>query len=366
MPRRGTVTAERATLVDVAAAAGVSRQTVSNVLNAPERVSPETAERVRVHIDRLSFRPNTAAQALRRRRAAALGLQVSCPDGHSLGTLAEPFLYELTAAARSRDVHVVTFSAADPDDPTAEYERLLGVRAVDGFLLTDTRHDDPRPRWLRAREVPHASFGRIWDEPEVRSWVDVDGCAGIAAGVHHLAEQGYRAVGFLGWPEGSPVGDDRRTGWRSACEARGWSTDGLAATATQDVHAAAAAVAPVLDRLGEGAALVCASDTLALGAWTAVRERGLRPGVDVGVVGFDDSAIAEAFDLTSLRQPLAEIAQTMLALLTDDVAAPPAEGALLQAAVVQRASSRRSARTSAPRRSARRRPPPPSPASSPA
>lgn len=332
----------RATLVDVAAAAGVSRQTVSNVLNAPERVAPATAQRVQAHIDRLGFRPSTAARALRRRRAAALGLQVSRADGHSLGTLAEPFLYELTAAARARDVHVVTFSSADPDDPTAEYERLLAVRAVDGFVLTDTRRDDPRPRWLRAREVPYASFGRIWDEPDVRSWVDVDGCAGVGAGVRHLAERGYRTVGFLGWPEGSPVGEDRRTGWISACEELGWAPHGLEARTVQDVHAAAAAAAPLLDRLADGGALVCASDTLALGAWTALRERGLRPGVDVGLVGFDDSAIAEAFDLTSLQQPLQEIALTMLALLAADQA--PSEGALLQPAVVARASTRRTPR----------------------
>ncbi len=330
----------RATLVDVAHAAGVSRQTVSNVLNAPERVSPATAELVRTHIDRLGFRPNTAAQALRRRRAAALGLQLSEPDGHSLGALAEPFLYALTAAARTRDVHVVTFSANDPDDPTTEYERLLGVRAVDGFLLTHTRHADPRPAWLRAREVPYASFGRIWDEPDDRSWVDVDGCTGVAAGVHHLAEQGYGPIGFLGWPEGSAVGDDRRTGWRSACEELGRPTDGLEARSVQDVHAAAEAAGPLLERLGDGGALVCASDTLALGAWTALRERGLRPGADVGLVGFDDSAIAAAFDVTSLRQPLTDIALTMLALLDGDPAVA-ADGVLLQPAVVPRASTSR-------------------------
>ena len=332
----------RATLVQVAAAAGVSRQTVSNVLNAPERVAPPTRDRVLLEISRLGFRPNTAARALRRRRAAALGLQVGCPDGTSLGTLTEPFLYELTVAARASDVHVVTFSAADVDDPTAEYEHLLGVRAVDGFLLTDTRHDDPRPSWLRSHAVPFASFGRVWDEPEVGEWVDVDGRTGVAVGVRHLVAQGYESIGFLGWPAGSPVGDDRREGWRSTCAELGLVTDGLEGTTTQDVHEAAAASAPLLDRLGGGGALVCASDTLALGVWTALRDRGLRPGADVGVVGFDDSPLAAAFDLTSLRQPLARIATTMLGLLTRE---PPAAGrrtgVLLEPSVVERSSSQR-------------------------
>ena len=343
--RGGDAGAARATLVDVAAASGVSRQTVSNVLNAPDRVAPGTRERVRREIDRLGFRPNVAARALRRRRSAALGLQVGQPDGRSLGTFLTPFLYELTVAARRHDMHVVTFSAAAPDDPAQEYERLLGVRAVDGFLLTDTRHDDPRPTWLRSRAVPFGSFGRVWDDPTVTAWVDVDGVEGVAAGVRHLVAQGYHSVGFLGWPAGSPVGDDRRAGWLTATAAAGLRGEGLEAAASQDVEAAAEAAAPLLAELGTGGALVCASDTLALGAWTVLRERGLRPGVDVGLVGFDDSEIASSFGLTSLRQPLSKIARTMLDLFAaaDGSSAEdrPAAGVLLPPTVVERASSRR-------------------------
>ena len=340
--------ASRATLNDVASAAGVSRQTVSNVLNAPQRVAPATLDRVRQEIVRLDFRPNTAARALRRRRAEALGLQVSPPDG-GLGDVLTSFLFELTVAARACDTHVVTFSAAVPDDPTPEYEHLLGVRAVDGFLLTDTRHDDPRPQWLTARGVPFACFGRVWDEPAVTSWVDVDGFAGVAAAVRHLVGQGYGSVGFLGWPEGSPVGDDRRAGWRAATAELGLAGAAPEASSPQDVHAAALAAATLLPRLGERGALVCASDTLALGAWTLLRERGLRPGLDVGLVGVDDSAIARTFDITSLRQPLPEIARTMLGLLAEDAPrGPEAAGVLLPPTVVERASTRRSPAHAAP------------------
>lgn len=350
--RRGGLP-DRATLVDVAGAAGVSRQTVSNVLNAPERVAAPTRDRVRREIERLGFRPHTAARALRRRRAAALGIAVGAPADRRLGNVLDAFLFELTVAARERDVHVVTFSVPSEGDPMDQYEHLLGVQAVDGFLLTDTTRDDPRPAWLRSRGVPFASFGRVWDEPGSTSWVDVDGSAGVAAGVRHLAAQGYRSVGFLGWPAGSPVGDDRRAGWLAAAQELGLHRAGLESSAPQDVHAAAEAAAPLLDRLGSGGALICASDLLALGAWTVLRESGLRAGADVGLVGFDDGDVARSFDLTSVQQPLARIAATMLEMVTgapsDDE--PPVPGdahrapvkpaaVLLEPVVVGRSSSR--------------------------
>ncbi|MCU1678211.1 MAG: transcriptional regulator, LacI family [Frankiales bacterium] len=330
------------TLVEVANAAGVSRQTVSNVINAPHRVAPETRDVVNREIVRLGYKPNRAARALRRRRADALGIQVNAPGERRLGDILDSFLVELTLAARRHSFHVVTFAIDSHDDPIAEYEHLLSVQMVDGFVLTNTRHEDPRPSWLLAQEVPFVSFGRIWDDPSVTSWVDVDGFSGVAAGVRHLHAQGYERVGFLGWPDGSPVGDDRRAGWLEATGGARSADYRLQAVAPQEIHAAAAAAAPLLATLGGGGALICASDTLALGAWTAMRSLGMTPGVDVGLVGFDDTDVARSFDISSLRQPLTDIAETMVDLIADHgVTGAPRRGQLLQPVVVQRASSTR-------------------------
>lgn len=335
-------TTERPTLVDVAEAADVSRQTVSNVINNPHRVAPHTRERVFREIQRLGFRPNLAARALRRRKAGALGIQVNSLVERQLGNILDPFLVELTVAARRHDFHIVTFSVDSHEDPTEEYEHLMAVQMVDGFILTNTRADDPRPPWLRANGVPFVSFGRIWDDPDFPSWVDVDGFAGVTAGVRHLFGQGYRRVGFLGWPAGSQVGDDRRAGWLAATGELGILAPTLQASAPQDVQAAAAAAAPLLQQLLGGGALICASDTLALGAWTALRDAGLRAGADVGLVGFDDTDLADSFGITSLRQPLAEIAETILTVFS----APHRPGGvaaerLLKPEIVPRASSSR-------------------------
>ena len=301
---------ERATIVDVATAAGVSRQTVSNALNYPQRVAPATLQRVHREIERLGFTPNAAAQQLRRRKASAYGFEVNPSGAGKMGHILDGFLVELTLAAPDHSCHLVTF-APDLESLLAGYARILSTGLVDGFVLGDTRHDDPRPAWLLQNGVPFVTFGRIWDEPQMGRWVDVDGRAGMQLAVEHLLAQGYTSIAYLGWPDGSPVGDDRRRGWLAGLADAGLADAPIAEETVQDLSAATAAADRLLGQLGQlgrDGAILCASDVLALGALRAVRNRGLEPGRDIGVVGFDDSDVAEALQLTSLRQPLHEAA----------------------------------------------------------
>lgn len=309
-PRTG-----RATIMDVARAASVSRQTVSNAVNAPERVSPETLERVLREVDRLGFRPSRAAQSLKNQRAGAWGIELDSHGFGRLGTVLDIFLVDLTARARGHDSHIVPFTAKDPQQPIDAYEDLVASRIADGFVLTDTRREDPRPVWLEANQIPFVSFGRIWDDPSITTWVDIDGAAGLDAAVRHLADRGFERIGFLGWPEGSPVGDDRRGGWARATEELGIAHPDWHATSEQRLESAAAAAAPLIDRLGTGGALVCASDALAVGAWKVLVERHLEPGREFGLVGFDDTDLAPAIGLTTLRQPLELVAESLLEML---------------------------------------------------
>ncbi len=328
---------DRATLVDVAAASRVSRQTVSNAVNNPERVAPETLERVLAEIERLGFRPNRAARSLRRQRANAIGLQVETVSDRGFGNLLDPFLSALAASSQAADAHLITF-VTEADGVLATYEHLLDTQVVDGFVLTHTRHDDPRAGWLRDRGVPFVSFGRIWDDPSITSWVDVDGYAGSVAAVEHVRAQGYRQVAFVGWPEGSPVGDDRRAGWLAATADLGQDAARLSATTPQDALTAAAAADPVLDRLEPGDAVVCVSDLVALGVSMAVSRRGLQPGADVGIIGFDDIDLADMFGLTTVRQPLDEIADELVRMI--ERPQPPTEGVVIAPTVVSRGSTR--------------------------
>lgn len=342
-PQRATLVPQRATLVDVAQAAHVSRQTVSNVLNNPGKVAPGTLAKVRSEIDRLSFQPNLAARALRQRKANALGIELNATGRRRLGNIQDSFLVELAIIAREQDAHVITFAVEDYLDPIAQYERLLATQMVSGFVLTNTRRGDPRPGWLREHDVPFVSFGRVWDDPSFTSWADVDGRAGIARGVRHLVEQGYGPIGYLGWPHGSPVGDDRRSGWVAATKKLGIHDPALQEVAPQDLTAASVAVRALIERVGIGGAIVCVSDTLAVAAYQVLLDSGSRPGVDIGLMGFDDDDFAQAFDLTSLHQPLSEIARTLLSCLraAESGAVAPSRGAVFEPTVIPRRSTDR-------------------------
>jgi len=331
--------ARRATIVDVARAAAVSRQTVSNVINQPEKVAPETLDRVTREILRLGYRPSRAARTLKQERAGAWGFEVNTLGAGRLGTILDGFVVEMTVHARLHDAYVVPFAAEDHGSPIPAYEDIVASRIADGFVLADTRHEDPRPAWLSERGIPFAAFGRIWDEPTSTNWVDVDGATGVAEAVRHLASEGYERIGYLGWPEGSPVGDDRRSGWAAATAALGLADDSLQARSVQELDQAALAAGPLLDAVGRGGAVVCASDALAVGVWRAMVERGLRPGLDIGLVGFDDTDLATAIGLSSVRQPLAEVAEHILAMLADG--ADREAGVLLAPSLVRRASSSR-------------------------
>lgn len=326
----------RPTIVDVAQAAEVSRQTVSNAVNNPHRVAPDTLQRVLREVERLGFHPSRAARSLRRQQANAIGFQIEPMTGRGFSNLLDPFLAALTECAQRDDAHVITF-VPEQDDVLATYTRLLSTQVVDGFVLSHTLPGDPRAEWLRQRGAPFVSFGRIWGDPSVTAWVDVDGAAGTSAAVQHLRQLGYRRIGWLGWPAGSPVGDDRRAGWAAACRDLPQDQGDLSSSTVNDARAAVAAAGPLLDRLQPGDAVVCVSDVVALAVTVALGRRGLRAGDDIGVVGFDDGDIAEGFGLSTIRQPLDTIAALLIQMLGQPAAGD--KGVLIAPTFVQRDST---------------------------
>lgn len=340
MPGRGV---HRVTINDVARRAAVSRQTVSNVLSHPARVTAKTRDRVQAAIDELGYQPSSSAQSLRFRRSGAIGVEINTLGPCSHNETMAPFLASLGMRATAHGKHIVPFGSSETSPMLDGYREMRARGLVDAFVVADTHHGDPRPPWLEERGIPFASFGRVWDDPTFTAWVDVDGAVGTREAVAHCAAAGYRTIGFLGWPEGSVVGDDRRAGWRQGVGATPEVVAGPEATADQDLDAAREAAGRLLRDLGPGDAVVCASDVLALGVHHQLLLAGHRPGADVGVVGFDGSETAAMHHLTSVAQPLDEIADQILSLLDRALAgdARPAQGLLLEPRLVQSRSTRR-------------------------
>lgn len=319
-----TVTGDRAalpTIDDVATRAGVSRQTVSNVLNSPEIVKPETRDRVQDAIDALGYRPHASARRLRTRQSSTIGFRVDpiAANGVS-GSVLDRYLHALVEHADVRGMRVTLFTARDPEDEIRHYARLRDGADIDAIVLTSTEYDDPRIAWLARERIPFVAFGRPWgaegiDDP-ARLWVDVDGQAGARAATEHLIGRGLTRIGWLGWPVGSGTGDDRRAGWAAAMAAAfGHDAAGLAALTTEaeeGVPTARVAVEHLLASGSELEALVCASDSLGLGAMMAVREAG-HPHFPV--IGFDNTPVAKAVGLSSVDQRLDDVARATLELL---------------------------------------------------
>jgi DNA-binding LacI/PurR family transcriptional regulator len=295
------------TLESVAAAAGVSRQTVSNVLNAPERVAEQTRARVEAAIKALDYRPNQLARSLRTRASRLLGYCVQPVPAGTLNPVLDRFVHAITEAAARHGFHILLFTAPSGAAGLDRYAELLGQQTVDGFILADTVVGDPRHGWLTERRVPFVSFGRTWSGREQGPWVDVDGADGTAQAVDHAHAHGHRRIAYLGWPAGSGAGDDRLTGYYTACARLGVAPSVV--RAEHGVEQGRESAASLLDRTEPPTALVCVSDLCAHGALRALAERGLRPGEDIAVVGFDDTPAAAlpGIELTSVAQPIEEV-----------------------------------------------------------
>lgn len=329
------------TLAMVARRAGVSPQTVSNALNAPDLLRPETLERVRRAIDEMGYRPSRAAQTLRTRSSKLIGYGIRPTPPGTTAPVMDRFLHALSQAADAAGYRVLLFASPPGGASLKGHEELLDQHDVDGFVLSDTERNDPRQTWLAKRGVPFVGFGRMWSKRQVGDWVDVDGASGTDAAVEHLIALGHRRIAFLGWPRGSEVGDDRAEGWQRAMRRHELPTRSRRAQSIDAVDAARAAATPLLD--AGATAVVTASDTLALGCYHALRERGAAPGRDVAVVGFDDSPTAAflAPGLTTLAQPLEAVGRECVRLLLARMANPtaPPERVLLEPSLVLRDST---------------------------
>jgi DNA-binding LacI/PurR family transcriptional regulator len=330
------------TLATVAARAGVSRQTVSNALNNPELLREDTLERVQAAIAELGYTPNRAARQLRTRASHMIGLRFEPAQEGTSNALMDRFVHTLVETMAETGHHVLLFSGA-VDDPLDGYDELLRATAVDAFVITDTYAGTAETQLLQRVGAPYVTFGRPWDDPAAaHPWVDVDGASGGCAATEHLLEAGFGRVAWVGWEETSRIGEDRRSGWERAMIAAGLGTDGLGIRTTDNVDAARMEAHALLDA-GVVTGFACASDTLAIGVLHALHERGLRPGVDVGVVGFDDSLGAHVSwpGLTSVRQPLEQVAVEIVALLHDVLSLKPVEhlGRMLEPTLVVRRST---------------------------
>jgi len=316
------------TLADVAERAGVSRQTVSNAVNNPELLRPDTLARVQDAISELGYSPNRAARNLRTRASHLIGLKFNPAQEGTANAAMDRFVHTLVETAGDSGYHLLLFAGSGDGDAIGGYDDLLRSTAVDAFIVTDTYLGNPQAAWLSQRRAPFVAFGRPWDNPDAtHSWVDVDGAAGTELATNHLLDKGHTRIAWIGWRKDSFIGEDRRAGWTRAMHARDLPTTGLASRVEDTISSGREAASVLLDE-ARPSAFVCASDTLAMGVLHALGDRGIHWGKDIAVVGCDDSQVSQVVPggLTSVRQPLEQVAVELVKALEGLLSTPPVAG----------------------------------------
>jgi len=308
------------TLEAVAAEAGVSRSTVSRVVNGSEHVRPDVVTAVTAAIERLNYVPNRAARSLANRQTMAIALVVPEDTTRFFG---DPFFSEIvqgiTQGLEDSD-YVLNLQLASPSAPSEKTIRYLLGGNIDGAIVVSHHSGDDFFTTLDAT-IPVVFGGRPFHpEAHQNSFVDVDNRAGGALGTQYLIDLGRRRIATIAGPENMQAPIDRHQGWLDAVTAAGLPTD-LVVHGDFTLASGAAGMRELLDRSGEIDGLFVASDLMATGAISVLRERGIRVPEDVAVVGFDNNSAATSgsIGITTVHQPSremgAEMARMMLAML---------------------------------------------------
>ncbi len=307
------------TLEDIAKQAGVSRSTVSRVVNGYPNVREDVRKRVLEVIQNTGYHPNAAARTLASQRSWTLGLVLP----HSVSFFfTDPYYPHLTKgiaqACNQYNYTLALFLVGTKEDEEKIFPRVARKGLLDGVLVQAGHHGDQQIIGLLVdSKMPLVVAGRPFRSDNV-SYIDIDNVNAAHNAVRHLIQIGYRRIGTIAGPAHSTVGLDRKEGYLKALKERGRDVD-EALIVEGDFTEAGGYYAMQKLLFAKPDAVFAASDIMAIGAMRAAREAGLSIPKDVAFVGFDDLPIATLSDiqLTTVRQPVIQFGIKAVELLLD-------------------------------------------------
>jgi len=331
------------TLEIVAELAGVSRATVSRVVNRSLKVSPEVVAAVNKAISALGYVPNRAARTLVTRRTDTIVLIMhERPDT----VFEDPFfanvLRGVNATLSTTDLQLVLLHARG-DQQRERALRYVCNGHVDGALMISQHGDDPMPTAITAAGIPMVAMGRPISERRI-DYVDADNVGGGREAVRHLVAAGRRCLATVAGPMDMSPGVDRLRGYVDATRSAELE-DAAVRVAHGDFTEAAGyrEMKLLLEQTPKIDGVFVASDLMGIGALRALHDLGRRVPEDVAIVGFDDAQIASYSDppLTTIRQPVELLGQEMVRLLLHRLSDPDGdpESIILPTELVVRASA---------------------------
>lgn len=308
------------TLEEVAKLAGVSRSTVSRVVNDHPNVRPEVRERVWKVIEEVDYHPNRAARSLASRRSQIVGLVIPQEIHAVFSDPYFPILTEGIARACNEHDYTMVLGLITPE-MQHPYRRLVRGGLLDGVIVTSAVQDDPFVTRLLQDDFPFVLVGRTPQHDGV-SYVDADNIGGARTAVQHLMRFGYRRIATITGPLNTIAGQDRYAGYQRGLRSSGLAHDpGLVVEGNFSEMSGNRAMQELLALEAPPDAVFAASDMMAIGALKAIRAAGLRVPEDIALVGFDDIPLATLFDppLTTVRQSISDLGYTAATLLFENL-----------------------------------------------
>lgn len=306
------------TLEDIAKKAGVSRSTVSRVVNEHPNVSPEVRKRVLKVIQSTGFHPNAAARSLASQRSNMIGLVIP----RSVSTLfTDPYFPQLTQGiAFGCNNHNLTFSlflVGNKADEEKITPRISRRGLLDGILIQVGQPEDMLIDHLTKASVPSVILGRPF-QPNGISYIDVDNVTAAFNATMHLIQLGYERIATITGTRNNVVTIDRNEGYSKAMQSVQRIVDPCLMSEGDFTESSGyMAMKNLLPAKPD--AIFAASDTMAVGAIRAVLEAGLRVPEDIAFVGFDDVPVIAPsnIQLTTIRQPILKFGIKAVELLLD-------------------------------------------------
>jgi LacI family transcriptional regulator len=330
------------TIQDIASLAGVSRSTVSRVLNSQPGVKRRVRERVMQVIQDHNYTPQAAARTLAIARSDSIGVLI---PRSAAASLADPFIATMIQAlfeSSAQQGYFAMVAMMTADRETGFYDRILRGRHFDGVIMFSSDIDDPILPLLIKDGSPLVLIGRHPYFENV-AWVDVENREGAREAVSHLLSLGHRRIGMINGQLQMESALARRDGYKQALLEHGLAIDPeLLVEGFYSPPAAYQAMLTLLDLPRPPTAIFAASDTMAAGALNAIRDRGFRVPEDIAVVGYDDLTIAgpSTPPLTTVRQPVEDMSVHAVRLLVEQIRGNTSPGSVrLSAKLVVREST---------------------------